>query len=313
MDDTISLCGFNCGICPAYKPNLKSDEDRVKVDEGWKKFHRTRGWTYKAAYCEGCFNILEKVPLWSSCPIRKCVLTNDVENCGFCLDYPCPRINNMIHTTQLIAKRTRETGKQEDFLKFALPHLNKSRLEEIHQKVSKTIERPEFQPINTSTISFPSILNPKKPTGTQLEPEKFTEALRNLHSTLESIMTLHCRTPGGQEQELKKYKDNAKFLWVIGRHGKFLGNDDELSIEITAEDIKKNIRYGKYKIKQKLLELVKHGIDGNYIDDKVRIRFIERPETTIALQLYKQLLLDNYSERTAYSRFWKADMSIFSE
>ncbi|MFX0200538.1 MAG: DUF3795 domain-containing protein [Candidatus Hodarchaeota archaeon] len=313
MGETISLCGFNCGICPAYKPNLKSDEDRVKIDEGWKNFHKTRGWTYKAAYCEGCFNIPEKAPLWSSCPIRTCVLNNDVENCGFCLDYPCPRINNMIHATQLIAKRTREKGTQEDFQKFALPHLNKSRLEEVHQKVSKIIQGTEFQPVNTSTISFPSKLNPKKLTGTQLEPEKFTEALRNLHSTQKSIMTLHCRTPGGQEQELKRNKDNTKFLWVIGRHGKLLDNEDDLSIEITTDKIKKNLRYSKYKIKRILPELVKHGIDGNYINDKVRIRFTEQPETTIALQLYKQLLLDNYSERTAYSRFWKADMSVFSE
>lgn len=313
LDDAISLCGFNCGICPAYKPNLKSDEDRVKVDEGWKKFHRTRGWTYKEPYCEGCFNTPENAPLWSNCPIRKCVLTNNVENCGYCLDYPCSRINNMIHATQLIAKRTRENGTQDDFQKFALPHLSKSRLEEVHQKVSKTIQGAEFQPVNTSTISFPSKLNPKTLTGTQLEPEKFTEALRSLHSTLESIMTLHCRTPGGREQELKRNKDNAKFLWVIGRHGKLLGNEDELSIEITIEEIKKYLRYGKYKIKRKLPELVKHGIGGNYIDDKVRIRFTEKPETAIALQLYTQLLLENHSERTAYSRFWKADMCVFSE
>ncbi len=126
-------------------------------------------------------------------------------------------------------------------------------------------------------------------------------------------MTLNCRTSEGREQELKRNKDNIKFLWVIGRHGKLLDNEDDLSIEITTDKIKKNLRYSKYKIKRILPELVKHGIDGNYINDKVRIRFTEQPETTIALQLYKQLLLDNYSERTAYSRFWKADMSVFSE
>lgn len=313
MGEAISLCGFNCGICPAYKLNLKSDEDRVKIDEGWKKFHRTRGWLYKESYCEGCFNVPEKAPLWSSCPIRKCVLTNNVENCGNCLDYPCPRINNMINATQLIAKRTRKNGTQEDFQKFALPHMSKSRLEEIHQKFTKTIQGTEFQPVNPSTISFPSKLNPETLTETQLEPEKFSKALRSLHSTLESIMTLHCRTPGGREQELKRNKDNAKLLWIIGRHGKLLANEDEPSIEITTEEIKNRLRYGKYKVKRKLSELVKYGIDGNYLDDKIRIRFTEKPETTIALQLYTQLLLENHSERTAYSRFWKADMNVFSE
>ncbi len=33
-NEAISLCGFNCGIYPAYKLNLKIDKDRVKVDEG---------------------------------------------------------------------------------------------------------------------------------------------------------------------------------------------------------------------------------------------------------------------------------------
>ena len=313
MEEAIALCGFNCGICPAYKPNLKSDEDRVKVDEGWKKFHRTRGWIYKAHYCEGCFNIPEKAPLWSSCPIRKCVLTNNIENCGYCFDYPCPRINNMIHVAQGIAERTRKNGTQEDFQKFALPHLSKSRLDDIHQKVINTIQDTEFQPVTTSTISFPSKLNPETLSGTQFEPEKFTEALRNLHSTLESIMTLQCRTPGGQEQELKRNKENAKFLWGIGRYGKLLNPENDPSIEITTEEIKEYLKYGKYRINRKLSELTKHGIEGDFIGDKVRIRFTEKPETIIALQHYTKLLLENHSERRAYTRFWKADLSVFSE
>ncbi len=191
--------------------------------------------------------------------------------------------------------------------------MNKSRLEEIHQKFTKTIQGTEFQLVNISTISFPSKLNPETLIETYLEPKKLSKALRSLHATLESIMTLHCRTPGGREQELKRNKDNAKFLWIIGRHGKLLANEDEPSIEITTEEIKNRLRYGKYKVKRKLLELVKHGIDGNYLDDKIRIRFTEKPETAIALQLYTQLLLENHSERTAYSRFWKADMNVFSE
>ncbi|MFQ6125680.1 MAG: hypothetical protein ACE5R6_13920 [Candidatus Heimdallarchaeota archaeon] len=191
--------------------------------------------------------------------------------------------------------------------------MSKSRLEEVHQKVSKIIQGTEFQPVNTSYIGFPSKLNLKTLSGTQLEQEKFTEALQDLHSTLESIITLHCRTPGGREQELKRNKDNAKFLWVIGRYGILLGNEDEISIEITLEEIKKYLKYGKYKINRKLPELVKHGIDSDYLDDKIRIRFTERPETAIALLLYTQLLLENHSERAAYSKFWKADMSVFSE
>lgn len=311
MDEAISLCGFNCDICPAYKPNLTSDEDRAKIDEGWKKFHKSRGWIYKQPSCEGCFNVLEKAPLWSSCPIRKCVLTNNVENCGYCPDYPCPRINNMIHITNGIAERTRKEGTEEDFQKFALPHLNQERLERIHQKMKLT--RTQIQPVNM-TVQFPLNLNPESLTGTQLEPKKFTEALQNLHSTLESMMTLHCRTPGGQEQELKRHKDNAKFLWVIGRYGTLLNENEpsaDIEIEITTEKLK-NLKYGKHKIKKILEELAKHGIEST-TEDTVRIKFVKKPETAFVLQYYTKLLLKTYSERRAYSQFWKADMTIFSE
>lgn len=313
MTEAISLCGFNCSICPAYKANLKSDEDRKTVDEGWKKFHRTRGWIYKEPYCEGCFNIPEKVPLWKKCHIRRCVLTNNAENCGYCLDYPCSRINNMIRVTEAIAKRTGKTGTEEDFQKFALPFLSRSRLDEIHQGFIETTLDNDYHPVNTTTIGFPSQLNPETLEGTQLEQEKFREALQNLHYALESIMTLHCKTPGGQEQELKRNKENMKFLWVIGRYGKLLTDNDESLIEITIEEIKKYLKYGKNKVKRKLLELETHKIDGDSLKDKIRIKFTEKPEIAIALQNYANLLLKNNSERIAYSKFWKADMSIFSE
>lgn len=313
MNEAISFCGFDCGICPAYKPNLKSDEDRDKIDEGWKKFHKSPGWTYKQPYCEGCFTNEKKAPLWSSCPIRKCVLTNNVENCGFCLDYPCPRISNMIHITTVIAERTRKEGTEEDFQKYALPHLSKARLEEIHQKIDRILQDSEIQPINTSTEKFPSNLNPETLSRTQLESENFTEALRALHSTLKSIMTLYCRTPGGREQELKRHKDTAKFLWVIGRHGTLVTDEGGPSLEITTEKIKEHLKYGKGKIKRSLQEVTQYRIEGNYIEDTVRLRFTEKPETAIVLQHYTRLLLKNNSERRAYSKFWKADMSVFSE
>ncbi len=313
MNEAISLCGMNCGICPAYKTNLKSDEDRLKVDEGWKKFHRTRGWTYKQSYCEGCFNIPESPPLWSNCYIRKCVLNNKVENCGFCLDYPCPRVTNISHATNNIAKRTRKTGTEKEYEKFALPYLNEPRLQEMHQKIIKTVQDTVFHPINTSTLSFPPTLDPKTLSGTKLEPKKFKVALQNLHAVLGKIMTLHCKTTGGQEQELKRNKDNAKLLWVIGRYGTLLTDNDIPSVEITLEDIKKRLRYGKHKTKWKLQELTVHGIEGDYLEDRIRIKFLEKPETSIVLQNYTKLLLENNSERKAYSKFWKGNMGIFGK
>ncbi len=54
LNEAISLCGFNCGICPAYQMNLKTTEDCEIIDKGWK----TGGWVYKDFYCNGCYLLL---------------------------------------------------------------------------------------------------------------------------------------------------------------------------------------------------------------------------------------------------------------
>ncbi|MFX1516413.1 MAG: DUF3795 domain-containing protein [Promethearchaeota archaeon] len=303
MNQKISLCGFNCGICPAYKTNLKSDEDRTKVDAGWKKFHKTRGWIYEEEYCNGCFNIPE-TPLWSGCYIRKCVLKNNIENCGYCPDYPCPRIENMIHVTKKIAKRTKKEGTEEDYQKFGLPFLSEPILEELHKEFDKTLDDIETQPLNTHTVEFPTNINQ--------EFASQSEMLQDLHSTLKNILTLNTKTPGGQEQELKKKKEVLKFLWIIGRYGNLMIEDNQPSIEITIEELKKHLKYGKWRTQRKLEELVSHGIDGQYTRNKVSIKFNQNFQIVELLQKYVQMLLENNSERNAYSKFWKADMNIFS-
>lgn len=308
MKEKTSLCGFNCGICPAFKPNIRSDEDRSKVDEGWKKFHKTRGWIYEEDYCHGCFKVPE-TPLWSGCYIRKCVLTNNVENCGYCPDYPCPRIKNMIHITKKIAEKTKKEGTQEDYQKFGLPFLSEPKLDEIHQKFNKTIQDTKSQPLNTSTVKFPPNISQEFLLQSRIEDP---ETLQSLHSHLESMLTLQCRTPGGQEQELKQKKELLKFLWIIGRYGNLKTDNDKFLIEITSKKIKEYLKYGKWRTQRKLEELVIHGIDGHYSGDKIGIKFTTNYQTAILLQKYIQILLKNNSERIAYSKFWKADMNVFS-
>jgi hypothetical protein len=301
MNQKISLCGFNCGICPAYKTNIKSDKDRAKVDEGWKKFHKTRGWIYKENFCQGCFNAPE-TPLWSGCYIRKCVLTNNVENCGFCPDYPCPRIKNMIHITKKIAERAKKEGTLEDYQNFGLPFLSEPRLEELYQEFIKTIVT-ESQPLNTITVDFPPKINQKYASESRI--------LQDLHATLKSILTLHCHTPGGQEQELKKNKEILKFLWIFGRYGNLITDNNQLKVEITPRELKKYLKYGKWRTQRKLEELGRHGIDGHYTSDRVCISFTRNYQLASSLKNYVQNLLQNYKERTAYSKFWKADMNLF--
>ena len=307
MKEEISLCGFICGICPAFKQNINSDEDRLQVDKGWKRFHRTKGWVYDEDYCLGCFNVPE-TPLWSGCPIRKCVMKNNIDNCGYCLDYPCPRINNMIHITNKIAERTKKEGTQEDYQQFGLPFLSKPTLDEIHQNFSTTLDKTKYQPLNTSTIKFPSNISQESLVKLQVDDP---DSLHILHSYLERMLTLQCKTPGGQEQELKQKKELLKFLWIVGRYGNLITDNDMFKIEITSKQLKEYLKYGKWRTQRKLEELLTHGIDSEYSGDIIGIIFANNYQSTILLQKYIHFLLKNYTERTAYSKFWKADMSMF--
>ncbi|MCL2576198.1 MAG: DUF3795 domain-containing protein [Defluviitaleaceae bacterium] len=45
--------------------------------------------------CEGCVNI-EK-PLWGECDVKVCCEGKELENCGFCKDFPCQMLNAYSH------------------------------------------------------------------------------------------------------------------------------------------------------------------------------------------------------------------------
>jgi hypothetical protein len=162
--------------------------------------------------------------------------------------------------------------------------------------------------MNTHTIKFPPNINQEFLLQSQIEDPEY---LQSLHSYLESVLTLQCRSPGGQEQELKQKKELLKFLWIIGRYGNLITDNDKPSIEITMKELKQYLKYGKWRTQRKLDELAPHGIDGHYFSDKIGIKFTKNYQTTILLQKYIQILLENNSERSAYSKFWKADMNVF--
>ncbi|MFX0085212.1 MAG: DUF3795 domain-containing protein [Candidatus Hodarchaeota archaeon] len=234
-----------------------------------EKFYKTLGWIYKEQYCKGCFNTNKKPPLWANYHIRSCALINDVQNCGYCLDFPCPRIKNMIQATETIAKRTKDTGTQDEYQKFALPYSNKLRLEQINQEFRKTISEISYRSVNIHTMNFQAELNLEPLLDIGLNREEIEKTLQNLHSTLKSINTLHCYTKGGQEQELKRKKDKIKFFWTVGMNGKIMCDNDRILIQITLKELKDQIKYGKYRIKRKLKELENHRIKTEFVDNKI--------------------------------------------
>jgi hypothetical protein len=93
MAEKISVCGLDCGACPAYQATQKNDDaERKKVAETWSKEY---GADIKPEdiNCDGCTS--KTGPYFSNCnvcEIRKCGLEHSVENCAHCGDYACDKL-----------------------------------------------------------------------------------------------------------------------------------------------------------------------------------------------------------------------------
>jgi hypothetical protein len=314
MNNIISVCGFSCSKCPAYKDNIKNDQDRKIVDEGWKKYHKTKGWVYLQPYCNGCFAKEDQKPLWSGCHIRKCAIQNKVKHCGYCADFSCNRLTQLHDHMENLAERAREIGDEDDYKKFIEPFLGKETSEHLHNEAINQkliMESPQV----IDAIDFPSNLNNlshKK----DINRNDYEEGLRNLHKVLTNILTLTTKTKGGREIERKQVKERLKILFIIGRYGEVIKSMETNFLKLSLEIIKKNLRMGKVAIRNRLEKLRSHSINFEFVekDSIIKLSFSnEIRGTTVlhALKYYIEFLLSKNSERTAYSLFSKADMSQY--
>lgn len=94
MDKMTAFCGITCTECPAFLATQKDDDkERARVAEMWSKEFNT-SLKPEDINCNGC--LPEKGLLFNHCKvceIRKCGLEMGVENCAYCDDYACEKLN----------------------------------------------------------------------------------------------------------------------------------------------------------------------------------------------------------------------------
>lgn len=135
-------CGCDCFICPTYKNNIKTIEDRQKCSSGWSKFLNIKLSPEKLRACDGCsVPDSERKVYYLNCKIRKCAIVNEVDNCAYCSGFPCDELLD-VHSLQKIRNRedyTKTTGKEiskTDFRYFIEPYAGLIRLKQIRQSIS---------------------------------------------------------------------------------------------------------------------------------------------------------------------------------
>ncbi len=97
MDEMIACCGIICTDCPALQATLANDNnERSIVAKVWSKFFDTNFQT-DDINCDGCKSVNAKLfNFCESCEIRQCCKEKAFENCAYCSDYSCQKLDDFI-------------------------------------------------------------------------------------------------------------------------------------------------------------------------------------------------------------------------
>jgi hypothetical protein len=95
MDKMIVYCGLDCKQCPAYIATQKADKEELeKVAKDWS--NESMSFSPEDILCDGC-NAGGRMFIWcNDCPIRICCREKELENCAYCDEYICDKLQNTL-------------------------------------------------------------------------------------------------------------------------------------------------------------------------------------------------------------------------
>lgn len=93
-ESMIAYCGLVCTDCDAYKATQAGDTDALErmAEEAADRFGVEM--TVADAMCDGCRAATgRQIEYCHECAIRLCAVQKHIENCAYCEDYPCEKID----------------------------------------------------------------------------------------------------------------------------------------------------------------------------------------------------------------------------
>ena len=113
MKEMVAYCGLVCSECVTYQATKKNDNKaRAKIAEEWSRQYQH---TFKPEdiNCDGCLPVGKRqIGYCRVCEIRKCGSDRKVLNCGYCVEYPCDKLNNF-HAKATQAKTKLESIREK--------------------------------------------------------------------------------------------------------------------------------------------------------------------------------------------------------
>ena len=132
MEAIMSKCGYRCDLCPAFKANLKSEDDKQRMCDAWAKYIGSETTTDQIEPCAGC--LAEGKQGDPSCPVRPCAMEKNLPNCAHCDEFAC---ENLVGRMDFVANAVKnpENIPQDDYDDFIKPFLGREHLEQIRKSL----------------------------------------------------------------------------------------------------------------------------------------------------------------------------------
>jgi hypothetical protein len=258
MKDFFAKCGMNCRRCPTYKENLKTQEDRERCSEGWKKYYGFKLSPEKLLLCDGCQTPDEEKPVrYLNCIVRKCAVKNDVKTCAHCTEFPCKDVPSVSVAEDIRSKTASRLGgpvPEEDYILFMEPYIGMKHLKKIRASLAPEVIK-EMIPMSHKPriVEFPEDL---------AFPEEKKSAYKALHRIMSSVETAEGISYARLENLKKRRQQMLKILWAFGLYGEpDKENDSNLILEGERYLSQKLPSYPLEKIKDILKVFDKYGLE----------------------------------------------------
>jgi hypothetical protein len=96
LEKIIAYCGLDCSQCGAFLATLHDDQkEREDVSALWSKLYKVK-FKPEDINCQGCLSDEMLFAHCKVCEIRKCGQEKSVQNCGYCPDYGCEKLETIL-------------------------------------------------------------------------------------------------------------------------------------------------------------------------------------------------------------------------
>lgn len=130
---TLTMCGYKCDLCKAYTKNIRKNDKRQELSDVWHKYYNL-DIPIDSIACDGCRSKKKDAKLIDEeCPVRKCVVSREIDGCFACKDYPCDVYEERVGLCYTSAKE--KLGKEfsdKVFEEYLLAFDNKTRIDRMN-------------------------------------------------------------------------------------------------------------------------------------------------------------------------------------